>query len=705
MSYRTGKRMALMASVCGAALLLTDAALAAEPNSGGIEEILVTSRKREERLQDVPDTISAFTSETIEGAGIRSVADVAEMVPNLSIVQTQQPGVDFLVIRGVGQARNQEPPVAMVIDGVQLTSSYGLTQELFDVERIEVLKGPQGALYGRNAIAGAINIVTKKPTNEFEGRLTAGVGNGFFWETSGALSGPIVEDRLLFRVAGSYQDFDGNIHNVTQNKDVNFFDTLALRGRLLFTPNEKLTFDLRASYEDMDSGAAYFKPVSGLDDLKGPVVGEYPGVAERKLEEYALKIDYEFSGATLTSVTSYSKTNSLIDEEVDYFPIPILHALQVLDVDAFSQELRLTSNQDSRFRWMFGGYYLDLERSLGTDISVDFDNYLAFLFGGETSTEANFVPLSSALALDDDKAYAGFGQINYDILDNLELTVALRYDKNKKRQFDAILQQNYAKNFDLWQPKVSLAYTINDDAMVYATVGRGFRSGGFNATPTLGRIFDAEETTSYEVGFKTTWFDRMLSVNGAVFQTDYDDRQEFILIVAEGAQALINIPKSRVRGAELEVAARPVEGLELQASLGLMDTKIRQFDGTAYGFPPTTVFVGNQLPFAYGWSYTLAAQYRVPVYGDFDLVTRVDYSGKGDMAWHLDGFDTQPSVHLVNARVSLETEQIQFTIWAENLFNEKYHNEFIAPQWSGGLSQLAYPGQPRRYGARATYRF
>src|SRR5690606_7152017 len=234
-----------------------------------------------------------------------------------------------------------------------------------------------------------------------------------------------------------------------------------------------------------------------------------------------------------------------------------------------------------------------------------------------------------------------------------------------------ILQQNYAKNFDLWQPKVSLAYTINDDAMVYATVGRGFRSGGFNATPTLGRIFDAEETTSYEVGFKTTWFDRMLSVNGAVFQTDYDDRQEFILIVAEGAQALINIPKSRVRGAELEVAARPVEGLELQASLGLMDTKIRQFDGTAYGFSPTTVFVGNQLPFAYGWSYTLAAQYRVPVYGDFDLVTRVDYSGKGDMAWHLDGFDTQPSVHLVNARVSLETEQIQFTIWAENLFNEK----------------------------------
>lgn len=705
MRNKSGLKALLLTTVGAAALVATDVAVAAETPRGGFEEIVVTSRKREERLQDVPDAISAFTARTIEDAGIESVADVTELVPNLSMVQTQQPGVDFLVIRGVGQARNQEPPVALVIDGVQLTSSYGLTQELFDVERIEVLKGPQGALYGRNAIAGAINIVTKKPTNDLEGRITAGIGNGLYWETRGVLSGPVIEDKVFFRIAASYEDFDGTIPNVTQNKDINFYDTLALRGRLLFTPNERLTIDLRASIEDTDSTAAYFKPVANANDFESPVQGEYPSRAKRDLEEYALKIDYEFEGVTLTSVSAYSKTNAFLDEEVDYFPVPMLLAEQALDVDAFSQEIRLTSNQDSRFRWMFGGYYLDLERTLSTDVFIDFNNLIAFLLGLPTNPVGNFVPLSSALPMDDDKAYAGFAQINYDITEKLELTLALRYDNNKKKQFDGITSVTNKASFDLWQPKVSLAYSFNDDAMMYATVGRGFRSGGFNATATFGRVFGAEKTTNYEVGFKTSWLDRRLSINGAVFQTDYDDRQEFILIVAEGAQALINIPKSRVRGVELEIAARPTEGLELQAALGLMDTEIRQFDGTAFGFPPTTVFKGNQLPFAYGWSYSLAAQYRFPIFAEFDLVTRIDYSGKGDMAWHLDGLDTQKSVHLVNARISLENEQFQFTLWAENLFDEDYNAEFIAPQWSGGLANFAYPGEPRRFGARATYKF
>ena len=217
-----------------------------------LEEIVVTSRKREERLQDVPDSISAFTSSAIENANIKSVADVTSLVPNLSIVQTQQPGVDFLVIRGIGQARNQDPPVAVVIDGVQMTNAYALTQELIDIERIEVLKGPQGALYGRNAIGGAINIVTKKPGNELEGKIVGGVGNGGHWEAKGVLSGPIIKDKLFLRVAGSYEDFNGLINNVYLNHKVDFMTNRAFRGRLLFLPTDKLTLDFRASIQDLD---------------------------------------------------------------------------------------------------------------------------------------------------------------------------------------------------------------------------------------------------------------------------------------------------------------------------------------------------------------------------------------------------------------------------------------------------------------------
>lgn len=708
----------LMGGVCLSAFAMPVAAAESSASVTGFEEIVVTARKREERLQDIPDAIAVLTASAIEDAGIDSIDDIDDMVSNLNIIQTQQPGVDFIVIRGVGQARNQEPPVAMVIDGVQLTSSYAFTQELFDVERIEILKGPQGALYGRNATGGAINIVTKKPTNEFEGKIIGGYGNGEFWEAKGVLSGPIVEDKLFFRVAASYEDFDGTIFNVTQNKDVNFYESFSFRGRVLATPTERLTIDIRASVEDLDAGAAYFAPVADANDTDVAVQGEYPGNSTRDLEEYALKIDYDFDQFTVTSISAYSKVDAILDEEIDWYSAPILQAGQILATESWSEELRFTSSQDSRLRWMFGGYYLDHSHDLTSFVNADYPNLFGFLtnqfFGVEPLTlglsdTATFLPFSRAFAKDDDKAYAGFGQINYDITNDLELTLALRYDANDKHQVDVISSDISDKTFDAWQPKASLAYTVNEDAMVYATVGRGFRSGGFNATDAVKRVFDAEKTTSYELGVKSSWLDRLLTFNAAAFYTDYKDRQEYILVFADSAQALFNVPKSRIMGLELELAARPVEGLDLQASLGLMDSKVKEFDAATLGFvfPPSTVFKGNQLPFVYGWSYALAAQYRLPVFSDFDLVTRVDYSAKGDMEWHLDNEATQHqnSVHLVNARVTLENEQYQLTFWVENLFKEDYNNEFIAAEWSGALTDFIYPGNPRRYGVRASYRF
>lgn len=672
------------------------------------EEIVVTSRRRAERLQDIPDAITAFTAQTIEDAGINTVADVTNLMPNLSIVETQQPGVEFLVIRGIGQARNQEPPIAMVVDGVQMSSSYQLTQELFDVERIEVLKGPQGALYGRNAIGGAINIVTRKPTNELDGKIVAGYGNGDFFELKGVVSGPIIEDKLFFRVAGTYEDFDGLIDNVTLNQKVDWREQKTVRAELLARPTENLSIDLRASLQWLDAGAAYFAWADGPNDFTTPVRADFPGVAERDLQEYSLKIDYDLSGVTLTSVTAFTKTESFLEEDLEYTPIPIIMATQGLDFKSWSQELRLTSASDSAFRWMVGAYYLDVSRDLASDVFVDFGNYIGFLTNqamGVTppwsglNPEANYAPLSSTLAADDDKSWSGFGQINYDITDRLELTLALRYDMNEKRQAGIA-----GRDFDLWQPKASLAYKITDDAMLYATAARGFRSGGFNPTPTFGRVFDAEKTTNFEVGFKSSWAENRLMLNGAGFYTKYDDRQEYILIAEEGTQALINIPKSRIIGFELEAAARPVDGLELQAAFGYIDSSIRRFDAAQFNLPAGD-FVGNQLPFVYGWNYVLSAQYRLPVFADFDLVTRVDYSGKGDMYWHIDNLDKQKPVHLVNARVAIENEQYQLMFYADNLFKEKYNNEFVATQWSGGLGDFKYPGSPRRYGIRGTLRF
>ncbi len=283
---------------------------AAQADRFSLEEIVVTARKREERLQDIPDAISTFSASAIEDAGIASVKDFTNLIPNMSLIQAQNQGTVAINIRGIGQVRNGEPPVAMVIDGVQLSSPNQITQELYDIERIEVLKGPQGALYGRNAIGGAVNIITKQPSNDFEHFLRLSAANGFDLKVQGGSSGPIVEDKVLYRISGSYQDFNGVIPNVTLGEDVDFMKDKNLRGRLLILPTERLSFDIRASYSKYDGGASWYIPLPDgqPNNTTEQVQGNILGLGNRELQEYALKIEYEADFATLTSVTAYSST-------------------------------------------------------------------------------------------------------------------------------------------------------------------------------------------------------------------------------------------------------------------------------------------------------------------------------------------------------------------------------------------------------------
>ncbi|MEX1147442.1 MAG: TonB-dependent receptor plug domain-containing protein, partial [Sphingomonadales bacterium] len=265
----------------------------AQAQSFALEEIVVTARKREERLLDVPDAITAFTATAIERSGLRSVTDVSALVPNFSIVQGQQPGTEFINMRGVGQIRNGEPPVAMVIDGVQVSSGYQITQDLFDVERIEVLKGPQGSVYGRNAIGGAINIITRAPTNELEGGVRASYGTGQDWRASGHVSGAIVEDRLLVRLSGSFRDFSGDIDNVTLDEKVNFDKLKNFRARMIGHLSETVSLDLRYTRVDQKAGAAWysFVPPGVSINQTGPVTANVLGEARRVLNDLSAKLD------------------------------------------------------------------------------------------------------------------------------------------------------------------------------------------------------------------------------------------------------------------------------------------------------------------------------------------------------------------------------------------------------------------------------
>lgn len=391
-----------------------------------IEEIVVTSRKRGEALQDVPATVSAFTEADIESIGVSSMRDFAKLVPNLFLIETQNSAFTFVNIRGITQMRNLDPSVAVVIDGVISTSPIGMSQELFDIQQIEVLKGPQGALYGRNAMGGAINITTKKPTDQIEGFVRAGYGNGNTGKVQASISGPIVADTLFGRLAVSYRDSDGFRENVTRNKKGDPAENTSVRGRIIWQPSDNLEADLRVSITDDNSTALSFTDISplvvesapgsgislgeafGIFSCPGPTCGfvsagpitggtvtfapgqgigvgdinntSFPlqdnllGIDRRRVSNISLLVNWDHEWGTVTSISAWDRlTDGAIGGQPPRTAVASQKNSQWRSTEIFSQELRVTSPGDQAFRWIGGGYLQWTDQFLSTTVQRDFD--------------------------------------------------------------------------------------------------------------------------------------------------------------------------------------------------------------------------------------------------------------------------------------------------------------------------------------------
>jgi iron complex outermembrane recepter protein len=676
-SMGKGLVAAALAAYCGAG-----AAQDVAPSSSALEEVVVTARQRAEKLSEVPDSITAFTAEAIEQRGIESIEDALSFVPSVSFVNAQDAGLSGISIRGIGQVRNGEPPVAIVIDGVQLSSPDQIKQALTDVERIEVLKGPQGALYGRNAIGGAIVIETKRPSDHLSGRATLTAGNGNERTAEGVLSGPIAGDVAGFRLVAGYTDFDGVIDNVTLDRKVDFHESRYMRGKLLVDTGGPWSLDLTSSWSDFDGGASWYIPLPDgrPNDTSIPVEADELGRSTRELRDISAKVDVDLGGVQLRSVTAASKVEVSLFEDLDWTAQPLLAANQDREVTSWSQELRLTSGSDQRVRWVGGVYYLDADRDIDTTVLIP---------------PRPFVASPAVRSTESSQASAAFGQANIDLSDALELTLALRYDRDRRTLTDRLAGGERSNTFDAWQPKVSLAYRL-DDATLYATAARGFRSGGFNAPNTIfAPIYDAEIATSYELGSKTTWLDGRLQADAAVFLTRYDDQQQFILSGA--TQGIVNVKESEIRGVELELRAKPTRNFELAVALSTMDSEIKNFDGSR-------TFVGNEVPLTYGWSSNVSAQYSFDV-GRALVSLWAGYERRADQYWHIDNADKQEVVDLTSARITADLGSWRATLWAQNLLDKKYTEEFFANEFLGLFSDIRYPGTPRRYGLSVTYQF
>lgn len=705
---------------------------AATPTETEDAGIIVTALRRDESLQDTPAAVTAFTSESIANAGIERPADFIALTSNVNLVETQNSGNAFVIIRGITQARNSEPSVAVVVDGVQQVNPAQFNQDLFDIEQIEVLKGPQGGLYGRNAIGGAIIITTKQPTDRFEGNVKVGVDNGFGYFLRGGVSGPLA-DNVAFRIAGSYYDTEGFIPNAFLGEDADPVEDFSLRANLVVDATDRLTFDLRGSLNKLRTQALYFNIVQDVNDTSLPVRVNNAGQNDRDIYNAALKITYEGDNAVFTSVTSYDTLEEILTGDAfDFLPIQEsfffnlfesifgpgngfdLNQSQFLDVKAVSQEVRIASPSGAGpLNWMVGGYMIDTDRYISTGNMIDTNNGVFPVFRSPSTNPLN--PQFSFLADGQENfAWALFANAGYEFSPQFRVDASLRYDRDRRRQTtltptaflpnvpgfpQGVTGEVRSRVFDDWQPKLTFTYEPNADLTLYGGYSRGFRSGGFNQTGVGGvaaangivgvnDIFEAETADTFEAGFKAKV--GPANISGAAYTTTSRNGYFFVFLAANSTQNLGNIDKVDLKGFELEANVEVVQNLDVNAAVGFTYSDIEEF--------PDPTVIGNEAPLISRYTLNLGAQYDGPISDSIDALLRVDYRRIGKTWWEPYNTTVRSPVDLVDARAGLRFDGVSVTAFAQNLFNERYNAEFSP----GGF---VFKARPRRYGIELGYEF
>ncbi len=746
MKHMTGTWSAALAA--GIAVIV---AAPAPAQTGDLQEIVVTARKRDESLQSVPVTVDAFTERTIQQAGIESPRDFVAMVPNMTLVEVQNVGNSFITVRGISQARNSEPSVAVLVDGVLEPNPYEFDQELSDIKQIEVLKGPQGALYGRNAIGGAIIIQTEDPSDHFEGSGKLGVGNGMSEKAQVAVSGPIdAAGTLKYRASLNFYNTDGYLQNTYLDRKADPYRDYSGRLRLLWKPADRWSADLRLFRDRVDTTAYYYviprnneaNPFSSFttppnaNDVSSPIQTNNLGADYRDVLDTALKLDYSPDYGTYTAISDFNHTKEIdTGDAYDFRPISSSIAntvffagipaslggpldesqSQFIDVQTYSQELRFTSNKVGGFSWIGGAYFVHTERFISTGNLVDRGQGIQPVYQTPRFDPNNpFANNGNVTFLADSQnnnAWAVFGDGTYEFNDQLEFDGAIRYDEDSRRNTtdtpqhflpdpSATTGEVRRHTWDAAQPKGTLRYKPTDYLTFYGGWSRGFRSGGFNQTgvgavaQTEGKLgvhdlFNAEVADTWEVGAKSQFFDRRLGANLALYRTVSHNGYFFFYDSVTSTQNLGNLD-SVYKGAELEFTAKATDRLDLYANFGFTDGRITHMED------PTVV--GNRPPLLTKNTINAGAQYHQPLADGLNGVLRLDYQEIGRTWWDPYNVTSRDPVSLVNLRAGLEADRWTVTAWSKNLTNKLYNAEFS----SGGFLWRA---PPRRYGLDYTFKF
>jgi len=719
------------AMLMGCAMLALSAGLAAaqtapattKQDDTAIAEIVVTAQKRAENLQDVPVSVTALTADTLSARGVNNVLALNNMAPGMRISANDAAANPKIYIRGVGLSDfnpNASSGVGVYVDGVYIGSPLAQMAGFYDLAQVEVLRGPQGTLYGRNTNGGAINITTKRPSQTFTADASLEYATFNAVTAEAAVGGPIVADKLAFRAAGQWVKDDGYTYNRVTGNDVNAADHWAGRLSLLYTPTDD--FELLAQVNRYVNRGDAIAPehralfpataaATGADGLCAPAsygsgaCTDLLGYADTDKNPRAIdanlegkdKVDlfgasaqatWSFNGLQLVSVTAWQWAHRNDLENTDGSPAQMLEINYRSRQQQFTQELRLQSdNPSGRLNWVVGGYFMDetVQDNTRQDTLRDLRPLFIAPDNPTGLSPENSVAVFGWPYTQKTKGYAVFGQADYKLTDKLTGTVGLRWsadDKhmNYKSQIEdgliVLLTSDQKKTFSAFSGRLGLRYEVTDGTNVYATYNRGYKSGGFfgGLATTAEEVepYDNETLDAYEVGMKSEFFDRRLRLNVSGFYYDYKNQQVFAQALRNGLTVLVldNAANSKVYGGEAEITARPIQPLTITAGVSLLHAKFGEY------FSEGQDYTGNRLPQSPKVTFNTAATWVAPLANGSSIVANVDANYSSKVYFDNSNAErlSQDAVWIAGAQVSWRSpdQKVEAGAFARNLFDKTY---------------------------------
>ena len=707
------------------------------------DDIVVTAQRREQSVTDVPVSITVFNAQALARQNIQGLSEYFVKTPNVSFISTGARDRKEISIRGV---TNQ-----LSVDAIPGAGTFGfyidefnvatgtVNPEIVDIDRIEVLRGPQGTYFGRNAVGGAINITTKQPTTErLEAEATINYSSFNTIDVNGILNVPLITDKLALRVVGRYSHSDGNIKNINPIGGGNDSTYRYGKAILRFTPTEQLTVDLTGTYTKEDVGMREGVPTGVVGSVARSVI--FPGVANpvgdpdgvgffpentnrvnfnrpqnigTKFYYGTARVKYEGETVSLTSITGYIKSKQFLTGDIDGSSKDYFYETKPLDRNSLSQEVRLQSaDGDAPITWTIGGLLARDRGFIDQHTFAGSDNPFGLPSGFE---------VTSSSSKGKSQSYAVFGEGTWKATDRLSLTLGGRYTHEKVTvaQFNTSngTVNNFvddSASFKNFSPRATIAYKLAERTNVYATISRGFKAGGVQINPNLDdQSYKPETLTNYEIGFKTQAFDRRLTLNAAAFYMDWKNLQtEFaqsrvVNNVISFFTGIENAASARSYGVELDATAKATDHLTFGGGVGYLNAKFRSYDN-AFINGQLTDLSGFQMPNSPKWTLNASTEYTFEPVAGFESYVRAEwiyrssiYSDKLGLVLDIWPYRV-PSFSQTNLRVGFTKDRFDVQAYAENAFKKKYFTNAYEKAFAGGL--YVQPSV-RRLGIRATVHY